>query len=422
VIVGKATCLQKWLSQLNRPRARFHEPKRVTLAPARGLTSGEKARVFMSYPTGCIYKRAKSPFWWAKIVPYKGSKPIYESTKRTRKDHAETYLKERMKDYEMDLGNIRPEQVTFNELAEDLKTEYRIEGKKSLDRLENSINHLKKVFDGMHAMEINTARVKRYIDLRQNEGAKNGTINRELAALSKLLNLGAQNTPRKVVTVPYIPKLKEANPRKGFFENEEYRAVLAKLPEFYRGPVTFAYYTGWRQGEVLDLQWSNVDLQENTVTLDVGTTKNEQGRTVYMTEELKALLLDQWEKRKASGQLSSYVFPNESNTNRIIKSRFNRAWRSACKKAGYPGKLYHDLRRTGVRNMIRAGIPERVAMMISGHKTRSIFDRYNIVDDKDLKQAAEKIGTYHQGLVTPLVTPKVLSMSSDHKKGVGNNA
>lgn len=364
----------------------------------------------MGYPNGCIYQRPKSPFWWAKIVPYKGAKAIFESTKRTRKDHADTYLKERLKDYQMDLGHVRPEQVTFNELAEDLKTEYRIEGRKSLSRLEISITHLKKVFDNMKAMEINTARVKRYIDLRQNEEAQNGTINRELAALSKMFRLGAQNTPRKVVTVPHIPKLKEANPRKGFFEHQEYQAVLAQLSEFYRGPVTFAYNTGWRQGEVLALQWNNVDLKENTVTLDVGTTKNDEGRVVYMTDELKSLLLAQWEGRKAAGILSPYVFPNESRTGRIQKDPFYRAWQNACEKAGLPGKLFHDLRRTAVRNMVRAGIPERVAMMISGHKTRSIFDRYNIVDDKDLKQAAEKIGSYHVGLVTPEVTPKVISI------------
>jgi len=372
----------------------------------------------MAYPNGCIYRRAKSPFWWAKIVPYKGSKPIFESTKRTRKDHAETYLQERMKDYELDLGHVRPEQVTFNELAEDLKTQYRIQGRKSLDRLENSIKHLEKVFTGMRAIEISTARGNRYIDLRQSEGAQNGTINRELAALSKMLNLGAQHTPRKVLTVPHISKLKEANPRKGFFEYEEYNAVLSKLAPFYQGPVTFAYYTGWRQGEILDLQWANVDLQENTVTLDVGSTKNEEGRVVYMTGELRSLLLTQWEERKASGKLSSYVFPNESRTNRILKTRFNRAWKKACKDAKIGNKLYHDLRRTAVRNMVRAGIPERVAMMISGHKTRSIFDRYNIVDDKDLKQAAEKIGSYYQELVTPQVTPKVISMPQGNKKGV----
>jgi integrase len=174
--------------------------------------------------------------------------------------------------------------------------------------------------------------------------------------------------------------------------------------------VTFAYHTGWRQGEVLALQWANVDFKENTVTLDVGTTKNKEGRVVYMTDELQSLLQAQWEGRKASGMLSPHVFPNESRSNRIIKSNLKRAWKSACEKAGLQGKLFHDLRRTAVRNIVRAGIPERVAMMISGHKTRTIFDRYNIVDDKDLKQAAEKIGAYHQELVTPQVTPKVISL------------
>lgn len=364
----------------------------------------------MAYPNGCIYQRPKSPFWWAKIVPYKGAKAIFESTKRTRKDHAETYLRERMKDYEMDLGHVRPEQVTFNELGDDLKTDYRIRGRKSLGRLEISITHLKQVFDNMRAMEINTARVKRFIDLRQNEGAKNGTINRELGALSRMLNLGAEHSPAKVLTVPHIPKLGEANPRQGFFELGEYQAVLEHLPSFYQGPVTFGYHTGWRQGEILNLQWSNVDFEENTVALFPGTTKNDDGRVIYMTEELKTLLLKQRDNGKASGKLSPYVFPNERRKNRIHKSRFYRAWQSACREAGYPNKLYHDLRRTAVRNMVRAGIPERVAMMISGHKTRSVFDRYNIVDDKDLKQAAGKISTYHQGLVTPAVTPKVVSI------------
>ena len=223
-------------------------------------------------------------------------------------------------------------------------------------------------------------------------GAKNATINRELAALKRMLNLGARQTPPKVDRLPHIPMLKENNTRKGFFEHGDFLALRDALPSYLKNFVTFAYKVGWRMSEITGLTWNQVDLELGIVRLEVGESKNKEARTVYLDEELKQIFNHQWELRKTNEALLPYVFLNDKGFDKI--KRFDKAWKRACKDAKIVVRLFHDFRRTAVRNMVRSGIPERVAMMISGHKTRSVFDRYNIVNDEDLKMAAQKQEEY----------------------------
>lgn len=121
-------------------------------------------------------------------------------------------------------------------------------------------------------------------------------------------------------------------------------------------------------------------------------SKNPDARRVYLDGELKENFAQLWAGRKKSRKILPYVFPNKNGTDRI--KRFDKSWKNACKDAGVGKRLFHDLRRTAVRNMVRSGIPETVAMMISGHKTRSVFDRYNITNDADLIAAAKKQEVY----------------------------
>jgi integrase len=173
--------------------------------------------------------------------------------------------------------------------------------------------------------------------------------------------------------------------------------TTSRIPEYARRIVTFAYFTGWRiDSEVLPLQWRQVDFVGGTVRLDPGTTKTEAGRVFVfglideLRETLEALRDDFAVRRKEHGQIVPWVFHRHG---RRVAS-FRRVWENACRLAGCPGRIPHDFRPTAVRNLVRAGVPERVAMTMTGHKTRSVFERYNIVSAGDLAEAATRLNRH----------------------------
>ena len=185
--------------------------------------------------------------------------------------------------------------------------------------------------------------------------------------------------------------LKEDNVRKGFFEHAEFLALRDALPSYLKGFATFGYRTGWRISEISNLTWNQIDRFNGIVRIEPGESKNDEGRTIYLDDELKEVINHQWKLRK-KGKMTPYVFPNRWGTGQIGKISYS--WNKAFKKVGIGKRYFHDFRRTAVRNMVHGGVPERVAMMISGYKSRSVFEQYNIVSDDDLKRAAEKQATY----------------------------
>jgi len=351
---------------------------------------------------GSLYKRG-DVFW---IKYYRNGKSYRESSKTCKESEAKRLLKKREGEIsEGKIPGVYFDRIKFNDLADDFLDDYRVNGKKSLVRAERSVNHLKVSFDGAKVTYITTPRINTYIQMRLAEGAENATVNRELAALKRIFNIGARQTPPKVDRVPYISMLKENNVRKGFFEHGDFLKLREALPDYMKGFVTLAYKTGWRVSEIEGLTWAQVDLPNGIVRLEVGETKNDDGRTVYLDKELQKIFKDQSEARKNHKKVLPWVFVNEPK-NGPIKD-FRGAWAKACDAAEIGDRLFHDFRRTAVRNMIRAGIPERVAMMVSGHKTRSVFDRYNIVSDTDLRLASQKQETYlraQKGTVSGTVT------------------
>jgi integrase len=230
---------------------------------------------------------------------------------------------------------------------------------------------------------------------RQAAGAAAATVNRELAALKRMFSLAVKG--ERLQRMPYIEMLKENNARRGFFERDQFEAVRAHLPDYGRPAATFAYLTGWRlKAEILTLQWRRVDFRAGVVTLDVGSTKNRDGRTFPMIPELRALLEVQRATtdalQKKIGAIVPWVF-HRTKRGRPLKG-FTKSWRAACLAAGLPGRIPHDFRRTAVRNLERAGVPRSTAMAMVGHRTESIYRRYAIVDEVMLRERGAKLATY----------------------------
>lgn len=371
-----------------------------------------------------VYKRGQ--VWWMSFL-CKGKRYRKSTETEDRKLAQRIYDKVKGEIAEGKLPGIYFDKVTFDELAEDILTDYRINKRDTLDKAERSVKYLKEVFEGMRAADITTDKVKSYIKNRMDQGLSSASINRELAALKRMFHLATECTPPKVTSIPHIPMLKESNARKGFFEYSEYLALKDALPEYLKPIVTLGYFSGWRISEILGLTWDRVDVKEGMVRLDPGETKNEEGRTLYLNKELMEEMKALHRKRQLG---CPYVFHRDGKP---IKG-FRKSWISACIKVGLcevmkdkegnpvvikmknggekvvkiSTKIFHDFRRTAIRDMVRSGISEKVAMTISGHKSRNVFERYNIVNDQDLREAALKFQDYQdrKSATAGTLTPK----------------
>src|SRR5437870_2989112 len=288
----------------------------------------------------------ESSVWWCKY--YQNGRPIRESTGSEKEQEARRFLKGR--EGRVATGQPvlpRADRIRYEEVAADLRQHYEATGSRDLDEADYRLEHLKAFFVGRRVAAIGQAEATAYVLKRQGEQASSATINRELAVLIRMLRLAYENG--KLLRLPVIRKLKEAAPRSGFFEREQYEAVRRHLSADLQTAAAIAYTYGWRmQSEVLALERRQLDLEAGTLRLDPGTTKNDEGRLVYLTPEIKSLLATQRERVEAlqrrTGQIIPYLFPFLTGRQRggQRRSDFRKAWASACKAAGVAGRLRHD--------------------------------------------------------------------------------
>lgn len=240
-------------------------------------------------------------------------------------------------------------------------------------------------FNGVSAAAVEFRDIERYKTERISQGAAPKTVNNELDAIRRAYNLGIE--AELIWRKPRIRSLFVCNVREGFLEPDQLAAILDRLRPDVRDFAEFAYWTGWRRGEIRDLTWESVSRE--FVHCAARKSKNRHAKKAALEGPVGAVIRRRRQERVPG---SPYVFHRQG---RQIRD-FRYAWMKAVGAAGFPGLRLHDFRRSFVRNAVRAGIPERVAMELSGHRTRAIFDRYNIVNEDDLRGAGRRLSRWAQ--------------------------
>lgn len=335
-----------------------------------------------NYGTGTIYLRGD--VWWVRV--YVDNKPVSRSSKSTKKSDA-LKLRDQMlaKKHRGEITGGTPDKVLIGELLDDVLKSDIEESTRYIWKVVIEKN-LRPFFGTIRAARLSTDVMERYREKRLKQGCAESTANRELSILRTSFHNARKRTPPKVLVVPYFPMVKETTVRKGFLSDKQYANVRDALLDELKPLFVCGYITGIRKGELTDIQWPQVDFEADLIALEPDETKNREGRSVPILKgDMRDFLLAAKRARDENWPDSPWVFNREGK--KIID--FRGSWENACKQAGVPELKFHDLRRSAVRNMRRAGVPQVIRMKISGHKTDSMERRYNIVDSEDLGIAKE---------------------------------
>jgi integrase len=379
---------------------------------------------------GGIYLPKDTTIWWCSY--YLRGKRFRQPTGTSDPKQAERFLKNKLLEVGADkIGAwkfIEPKQekLLVSTLLDALEADYKLRGKDN-GPFRSNLKKARKAFGDWPAVKITSEAVDQYI-LAQQQKYKPSTINNCTQLLRQCFTLAIRNG--HLLSTPYIRHLSEAdNVRRGFFETEQFDAMCSYLDQDLRDFCHFSYLFGWRAGECAAPEWS--DLEGDVLRLYGEDTKNGKPRQLLVIGELAELIerrrarrvvqtpagetiitdrifhcagkpIGDFRKRWALACCSADVGQFVCRAcKQVLPFRLGMRWAAACRceacgtgNAKYVGKLFHDFRRTAVRNMIRAGVPTKTAMLISGHQTPAMLDRYNIVDETDLREAQQKTLDY----------------------------
>ena len=366
---------------------------------------------------GRVFQRGGKKWYIAYYAPVNGhNREVREVGGATEQD-ARKLLRARLRELAIHTAGLRRfsgprgERVMFTEVLALLERDYAVRGRKSLGTARSHLKHVRGFFSLDRALAVTSARLRDYLAHRQREGAATSTINRETELVRRAFAIAVESD--LLAVRPRVPRLPERNARQGFVERSEFASILKHIEDSdVQDFCEWFWWTGMRPGEIRSLEWNAFDKETWTLRLHAKDAKTGYGRVIALEGPLRAII----ERRLKARRLDCPVIFHRHGRR---MGEFRKLWASACQAAGLAvtvereGKqvvrtlrLLYDLRRTAVRNMVRAGVDPAVAMRISGHRTRAVFDRYNIVSEADLRAAMQKVSTYVAGLPsTPTVVP-----------------
>jgi integrase len=348
--------------------------------------------------SGGTYLRGST--WW---IHYNlNGKTFRESARTDDEPKARRFLRHRLDQTGAARQGVKPfippkaQKTTINELLDSLERELKLENKLS-PSIKANVKHLRERFGFMLAVNLAATDIETYIEQLLSK-YKPASVNRHTQLLQQAYNLAIRQ--KRLNEKPYFKRLSEkGNARKGFTSRPQLDRVIAHLPEHLRDLALFAFLTSWRRGEILSLEW--VSVHSDAIRLSAEDSKEREARSLALEGELNEII--ERRRKHAHGPL---IFHNGEGKPFVD---FRKSWRTATRLAGVPGLLFHDQRRSGVRDMIRAGVAPLVAMSISGHKTDSMLRRYAIISEADQRAALRRTQEFRQAEATEQGSAPVLS-------------
>jgi integrase len=337
---------------------------------------------------GSIFLRGRT--WYVEY--WRGNVQHRESSKSDQEKKAIGLLKRRHDEMARD-EFIKPQKVTMNVLFDAVAADYTARDNRSNDTLGYRLKTLRRFFGTMKAADVSERTLERYKAERLAEGREKSTINRELAVIRRAYKLGTKGKAKLVSpnSVPAIEMYQEHNAREGFVEYGDFLELVRHLPSPVDDVCWFAYLMGWRRSQVLSLRWADINREAGTVIRRAEFNKTKEPSVLAMSESVRAVIERRWLARTVmtppGPMVTTLVFHRAGQPIRD----FRYAWERACAAAGLDGALFHDFRRSCVRNLENAGTPRKVAKSITGHITDSVYERYHVVKEEDQRAALARV-------------------------------